>query len=65
MDNEFYADVYAMDECIGSFTMTFATDDGQVNGLSIGGVRLGKDVALAILEEIYQSTKTLPSDPAH
>lgn len=65
MDNEFYADVYAMDECVGSFTIKFATDDGQINGVSIGGVKLGKDAALAILEEIYQSTKTLPTDPAH
>lgn len=65
MNNEFYADVYAMDECVGSFTIKFATDDGKINGVSIGGVKLGKDAALAILEEIYQSTKTLPEDRAH
>jgi len=65
MINEFYADVYAMDECVGSFTIEFATVDGQINGVSIGGVNLGKDAALAILEEIYQSTKTHPEDRAH
>lgn len=65
MNNEFYADVYAMDECVGSFTIKFAIEDGKINGVSIGGVKLGKDAALAILEEIYQSTKTLPEDRAH
>lgn len=65
MTNEFFADVYAMDECVGSFAIEFATEDGQVTGVSIGGIQLGPDVALAILDEIYHSTKTRPSDLAH
>lgn len=65
MTNEFFADVYAMDECVGSFTLEFSTDDGQVTGVSIGGIQLGADVALAVLAEIYNSTKTHPSDRAH
>ena len=65
MTNEFHADVYAMDECVGSFTIEFATDGNQVTGVSIGSIQLGPDVALAILDEIYNSTKTHPSDLAH
>lgn len=65
MTNEFFAEVYAMDECVGSFTIEFATDGSQVTGVSIGGIQLGPDVALAVLDEIYSSTKTHQTDRAH
>jgi hypothetical protein len=51
------ADISAGDEYLGSIDFVFDLSDGRIVGLSVGGIRLDGDTAIAIHEEIIARSR--------